>query len=90
MRNQIGGVLILRMECSFATSPDSLSVVLKSLYTCFQIGIDRKASSTGRWAALEGMSDLFQVGENIRARSCDFLLGESSIPPIDAYKPRNT
>jgi len=33
--------LILRMKCSIATSLDSKSVVLKSLYNRFQIGIGR-------------------------------------------------
>ena len=80
MNNQFS-VLSLRMKCSVATSPDSKSVVLKSLYYRFQIGIARSTSCIGRCSTLERMSDLVQVGRNFFAGICYDLLFEIEMPP---------
>ena len=72
------------MDCSVATSPDSKSVVLKSLYYRFQIGIGRSTSCIGRWSTLENMSDLVQVGRKGFAGMCYGLLFEIDMSPAYA------
>jgi hypothetical protein len=55
------------MECSVATSRDSKSIVLESLYYHFQICIGRSTSCVRRLSTLDSMSDLVQVGKDVFA-----------------------
>ena len=79
-------ILSFRMECSVATSRDSKSIVLESLYYRFQIRIGKSTSCVGRLSTLDSMSDLVQVGKDVFAGIRNGLLFEIDMPPVYADK----
>ena len=62
------------------------SVVLKSLYCCFQIGIGRSTLCVWRWSALDNIPDLVQVGRHVFAGVWNGLRFEIYVSPVYAYK----
>jgi hypothetical protein len=66
MDNQFS-VVSFRMECSVATSRDSKSIVLESLYHRFHMCVSRNRPCVGQWSTLDSLSDLVQIGRHVFA-----------------------